>query len=206
MDKDFFVQKVKFLCLQKGIKPTNACKESGVGGSFLSDINRGQVPSVAKVQMLADYLGVTTSELLGEAPGSSSSGIRVPVLGTIPAGIPLDAIEDILDWEEIPAAWATGGRQYFGLRVRGDSMYPRYLDGDTVILKKETTCESGDDCAVLVNGSEATLKQVMIKGDGSLELRPTNPAYPPRTYSPAEIESVPVQIIGVVVELRRKIK
>ena len=66
MDKDFFVQKVKFLCLQKGIKPTNACKESGVGGSFLSDINRGQVPSVAKVQMLAEYLGVTTTDLLGE--------------------------------------------------------------------------------------------------------------------------------------------
>lgn len=66
MDKDFFVQKVKLLCLQKGIKPTNACKESGVGGSFLSDINRGQVPSVAKVQMLAEYLGVTVSDLLGE--------------------------------------------------------------------------------------------------------------------------------------------
>lgn len=66
MDKDFFVQKVKLLCLQKSIKPTNACKDSGVGSSFLSDINRGQTPSVTKVQMLADYLGVTTSELLGE--------------------------------------------------------------------------------------------------------------------------------------------
>ena len=85
-------------------------------------------------------------------------------------------------------------------------MYPRYLDGDTVILQKETTCESGDDCAVLVNGDVATLKQVMIKGDGSLELRPTNPAYAPRIYSPTEIETLPVQIIGVVVELRRKIK
>ena len=167
---------------------------------------KGTMPSVEKIRLLANYLGVTTSELLGEAVGSSPSGVRIPVLGTIPAGIPLDAIEDILDWEEIPAAWTTGDRQYFGLRVRGDSMYPRYLDGDTVILQKEMTCESGDDCAVLVNGSEATLKQVMIKGDGSLELRPTNPAYPPRTYSPAEIESIPVQIIGVVVELRRKIK
>ena len=66
MDKEKFVQNVKMICLQKGVKPTNACKESGVGGSFLSDINRGQVPSVAKVQMLAEYLGVTTSELLGE--------------------------------------------------------------------------------------------------------------------------------------------
>ena len=66
MDKDVFVQKVKMLCLQKGVKPTNACKECGIGGSFLSDINRGQVPSVERVQMLAAYLGVTTSELLGE--------------------------------------------------------------------------------------------------------------------------------------------
>lgn len=66
MDKEFFVQNVKYLCLKRGIKPTNACKESGVGGSFISDINRGRVPSVASVQMLAQYLGVTTSELLGE--------------------------------------------------------------------------------------------------------------------------------------------
>ncbi len=66
MNKEFFVQNVKELCLKQGVKPTNACKESGVGGSFLSDISRGQTPSVAKVQMLAQYLGVTTSELLGE--------------------------------------------------------------------------------------------------------------------------------------------
>lgn len=66
MDANVFVQNIKRLCEKKGIKPTNACKESGVGASFISDINRGQTPSVAKVQMLADYLGVTTSELLGE--------------------------------------------------------------------------------------------------------------------------------------------
>lgn len=66
MDKEAFVQNVKKLCLIKNIKPTNACKESGVGSSFLSDIQRGQTPSVAKVQMLAQYLGVTTSDLLGE--------------------------------------------------------------------------------------------------------------------------------------------
>lgn len=67
MDASVFVKNVKYLCLKKGIKPTNACKDAGVGGSFLSDIlNRGSTPSVAKVQMLADYLGVTTSDLLGE--------------------------------------------------------------------------------------------------------------------------------------------
>ncbi len=71
MDKEVFVQNVKKLCLNKNIKPTNACKESGVGSSFLSDIQRGQTPSVAKVQLLAQYLGVTTSDLLGEQNKSS---------------------------------------------------------------------------------------------------------------------------------------
>lgn len=71
MDKEFFVQKVKMLCLVKGVKPTNACKESGVGGSFINDVERGRVPSVEKVQMLATYLGVTTSELIGETAGPS---------------------------------------------------------------------------------------------------------------------------------------
>lgn len=67
MDKVLFVQNIKDICKSKGIKPTVACRESGVGTSFINNIeSRGQVPSVEKVQMLATYLGVTTSELLGE--------------------------------------------------------------------------------------------------------------------------------------------
>ncbi len=80
MDKDDFVQKVKLLCIMKGIKPTNACKECGVGGSFLSDISRGQIPSVNRVQALAKYLGVTTSELLGEDASEISQGPAQPYL------------------------------------------------------------------------------------------------------------------------------
>ena len=74
MDANVFVQNIKYLCVKRGIKPTNACKESGVGGSFINDVERGRTPSVAKVQMLADYLGVTTSELLGEKiePGNDT--------------------------------------------------------------------------------------------------------------------------------------
>ena len=66
MNVEIFVQNIKKYCLLRGVKPTAACKESGVGASFISDINRGQTPSVSKVQMLAEYLGVTTSDLLGE--------------------------------------------------------------------------------------------------------------------------------------------
>ena len=66
MDKEIFVQNIKIYCALKGVKPTVACRESGVGTSFISDINRGQIPSVAKVQQLAQYLGCTVSDLLGE--------------------------------------------------------------------------------------------------------------------------------------------
>lgn len=66
MDKEIFVQNVKDACKAKGIKPTVACRESGVSTSFITNIEKGSEPSVAKVQMLAAYLGMTTSELLGE--------------------------------------------------------------------------------------------------------------------------------------------
>lgn len=66
MDATKIVQNVKKYCKIKGVKPTPACRDSGVGTSFINDIERGKVPSVEKVQMLAAYLEVTTSELLGE--------------------------------------------------------------------------------------------------------------------------------------------
>lgn len=132
--------------------------------------------------------------------------VRIPVLGSVPAGIPIEAIEDIIDWEEIPASMARGGKEYFALRVSGDSMYPKYLEGDIVIVRRVPTCDSGDDCIVYVNGYDATLKTVLLGTDGSLTIRPINANYPPRTFSKREIEELPVSIAGVVSELRRKIK
>ena len=68
MDRDIFVQNIKAHCAAKGVKPTVACREAGVGTSFINDLERGKTPSVAKVQMLAQYLGCTVSDLLGEDP------------------------------------------------------------------------------------------------------------------------------------------
>lgn len=77
MDLEFLVQNIKRLCALKGVKPTVACRESGVGTSFINNIEvRGSVPSVEKIQLLAQYLGVSTSELLGEeAPGPMQDNV-----------------------------------------------------------------------------------------------------------------------------------
>lgn len=166
-----------------------------------------RVPSDTIKSKIADYFGVTIDYLLGRAPIETGGDIvQIPVLGSIPAGIPLEAIEDIVDWEDIPKAMCSGGKEFFALKVKGDSMWPDFLEGDIVILRKTPSCETGDVCAVLVNGDEATLKTVKFAEDGSLTITPKNPSYPPRTFTPEQIQQLPVSIAGVVVELRRKIK
>lgn len=75
MDREVFVQNIEKYCAQNGVKPTNACRDSGVGASFVTDIKRGQTPSVAKVQLLAQYLGCTVSDLLGEQSDANNSSL-----------------------------------------------------------------------------------------------------------------------------------
>ena len=203
--------RLKELRTQRHMLQKDVAQRLGIDRTTYAKYESGaSEPNHETLLKLSELFDVSADYLLGREMSRNvspaSHALRVPVLGVIQAGVPMDAIEDILDWEEVPASWGSGGREYFGLRVKGDSMYPKYLEGDTVILRKQPTCDSGDDCAVLVNGDAATLKQVFLREDGAVELRPVNPAYPPRTYSPAEIESLPVQVIGVVVELRRKIK
>ena len=125
------------------------------------------------------------------------------VYGTIPAGIPMECIEDIMDTEEISADMLRGGKQYFGLRVKGNSMEPEYLDGDTLILEKVDDCESGDDCVVMVNGNDGTFKRV-FKNENGIILQPLNPSYSPIVYTNEQIETLPIKILGIVVEFRRK--
>lgn len=93
--------------------------------------------------------------------------------------------------------------EYFGLRIKGASMEPRMRDGDIVIVRKQPNAETGDTVVVLVNGDSATVKKIK-KGDDGITLVPTNAAYDPIYYTNSEIASLPVVIIGKVVELRAK--
>lgn len=156
---------------------------------------------IVKAEDFAAALKMDRLTLLGwEVSDEYNNSVLIPVYGSIPAGIPLEAIEDIQGQVDIPADWLSNGREYIALKVIGDSMYPKYLDGDTVIIQLQPDCESGQDCACYVNGFNATLKTVK-KGYGKIELKPYNPNYPPQTYNhPGE-----VTIIGVVKQLRRNL-
>lgn len=165
-------------------------------------------PDIPTLRRLADYYGLPLDSLViedGEQMVSAGT-IRIPVYRSVPAGIPIEAIENVIDWEEIPKKMITSGAQFFGLKVTGDSMYPKYLDGDIIIVRRQAEFDTRDDCVVYVNGYNATLKSVIKNEDGTITLRPINPEYSPRTFSTEELEKGLLSIAGVVVELRRKIK
>ena len=190
----------------------------GITHATISNWERGvNLPETPLAKKVAELYGVTVDELLGGKriepqlevqyiPSDRTRRfIRVPVLGRIPAGIPIEAIEDIEDWEDFPVSDTVRGHQYFGLKIKGDSMEPEYRDGDTIIIQRQERCNSGDDCAVMVNGNDATFKRVRLHENG-LTLQPLNPMYDPRFFSAQEVETLPIRILGIVVEIRRKVK
>lgn len=190
--------------LQKDVAAALNVKQNTIS-NWENDRSEPDMSSLAK---MAGLYHTSVDFLIGRSVQNTSDvGVRVPVLGSVPAGIPIEAVEDIKDWEELPRSMTTGGREYFALEVKGDSMWPDYLPGDVVIIRKQPTCESGEVAVVYVNGYDATLKQVRFDVQAkTMSIVPKNPSYPPRTFSEEEIATLPVSIAGVVVELRRKIK
>ena len=155
-----------------------------------------------RLEKIAKYLNTSIDYLMGWDDEQSPQGIQIPVLGTVPAGIPISAVEDILDYEEIPKSWENQG-EFFGLKIKGDSMYPTLENGDVVIVRKQSTADNGDTVIVMVNGDDATCKRYE-RSDTGIMLIPNNNAYAPAFYTNEEIETLPLTIIGKVVELRRK--
>lgn len=163
------------------------------------------LPRMGKVQKLADYFDIEKSDLIDDKPFSNittKKGIIIKVLGRVAAGIPIEAVEEVIDTEEITQEMAATGT-YFGLQIKGNSMEPRMCEGDVVIVRQQEDAESGDIVIAMVNGDDATCKRLRKYRDG-IELISNNPVYPPMFYSNEDIINKPVKIIGKVVELRGK--
>lgn len=160
----------------------------------------------SKILAFAKALRIDPVELMGLGNSRTHKravhGVKIPVLGDVAAGVPIDAIQNYIDEEEIDADLAGTG-DFFGLRIHGDSMAPRILDGDVVIVRSQPDANTGDLIIAQINGERATCKR-LIKHEDSITLMSFNPAYQPVTFTKEEISQKPVQIIGKVIELRGK--
>lgn len=132
---------------------------------------------------------------------STNNFIRqIPVLGVIPCGEPIEAIEDIIEWVDVIPSQT---KDHFGLIAKGNSMSPYILDGDILIVKYTPEVNSGKIAIVKVNGDDATCKRLMIN-DAGITLIPNNPLYETKIFTPQEVQDKPVSIVGEVVEIRRR--
>ena len=196
------------LCNEFNKSPNAVAKDLGITSGTVTSWKKGGVPYDRTKQKIADYFGISVGQLMGEpikekAP-PERRGVKVPVYGSVAAGIPIEAITDIEDYEEISEDLAKKG-EYIALKIKGNSMYPKLMNGDVVIVRLQDDVESGEIAIVMVNGGEATCKRVE-KNNNGVTLQPINTDnYTPKSYTNAEIEELPVKILGRVVELRRTI-
>ena len=197
------VELVKKMTAEQNMSLSELARRVGIAKSAISRYFNGtrELP-LNRIGDFASALHTTPNFLLGVKEDTNSQGIKIPVLGTVAAGIPISAVEDILDYEEIPQSWQNQG-EFFGLRIKGDSMKPDINDGDTVIVKQQSTANNGDVVIALVNGDDATCKK-FEKLDNGIMLISNNSEYSPMYFSNEEVVTKPVVIVGRVVELRRK--
>ena len=195
-----FSESLKKLRRQKGLTQEDLAEKMGMAKSSISMYETGnRKPSFEALEAFADFFNVNMNVLTGD---KKEKGIKIPILGRVVAGIPIEAITDIDGYEEItPKLAATGS--FFALHIKGDSMDPYMLPNDIVIVRCQEDVDCGDIAILLVKGDEATVKKVQKSKEG-ITLIGMNPSvYAPHFYTNQEILELPVKVIGKVVEIRR---
>lgn len=192
----------------RNMKQSELVEKTGIGKSSISTyISGAYEPKQKNIYKIAKALNVSEAWLMGaDVPMSakpSRKGVVINVLGRVAAGLPIEAVENIIDTEEISEEMAKTG-EFFGLQIHGDSMEPRMYKGDVVIVRKQDDAESGDIVIAMVNGNDATCKRLTKYANG-ITLSSLNAKYEPMIYSNEEILQKPVRILGKVVELRGKL-
>lgn len=221
-------ERIKELCKRNDISMNALEKKLGFGAGYISKLKNSN-PNMKKISAIADYFNVSVDYILYGKSNTEDSfgnmllssglldrmrmimegkddpgklGVLIPVLGDVAAGIPISAVENVIGTEEITRDMAMTG-EYFGLRIKGDSMAPRIQDGDVVIVRVQPDANSGDVVIVKVNGDSATCKRLKKYAEG-IGLISFNPAYEPINFTDQECIELPVTIIGKVVENRQK--
>ena len=219
---DTFANRLQKAMNLKNMKQVDLVEKTNIDKSLISNYLKGKYKAKQdNLYLLAKILNVSEAWLMGyDVPMERNSEdilnkigaipifdidvTNIPLLGTVKAGYDYLAQENIIDYISFKVD-GTDKENYYALNVVGDSMTPLFDDGDTVIVHKQDDFENGDNCVVLINGEEATIKKV-YKDNTGIELKAVNPYYPQRVFSKEDIKDLPVKIIGVVEKSIRNFK
>lgn len=204
-DKKIFSENLKKQAAIAGENQPDIAEVLGVTKSAVNAYFMGnKMPRMDRIKKLADHFGCNVSDLVDDKSIEDQiTAVAIPVLGTVPAGVPIEAIQDILGYEEIPKIMADTG-EFFCLRVEGNSMYPLLYSGETIVIKKQETADNGDIIVALVDNEETTVKRLKKVSDGII-LEAENPEYNSLYFNEKQIQNEKVKIIGKAVESRKKL-
>jgi len=210
-----FASRLKELRSRRNMTQGELSKALNISQSAVAMYESGRrEPKLEVLEIFADFFNVDMNYITGksnlttkvEPPSPTlAETYRIPVLGSISAGVPIEASEDIVGYEYLSEKYKGDGCTYFALRVQGRSMEPTIMDGDTVIVRQQPTVESGEIAVVLINGDSATAKEVKESPEGITLIGHNAAVYSPHPYSNKEIEELPVMILGKVIEIRRHV-
>lgn len=205
-NKEIFSRNLKYYMIINNKTRNDVCKDLGFKYTTFTDWYNGNIyPRIDKIEMLANYFRIEKSDLIENKEKNDKLGnpvTSIPVLGTVKAGYNYLAQENWIGTIDVETSLIGSGEDYFALKVHGDSMSPVLIEDDIVIIKKQNDFENGDIVVALINGDEATIKKGK-KSDNSILLQPLNPSYEPLIFTNSEMKTIPVEIIGIVKQLKR---
>lgn len=211
-----FAKNLKFIREAKGMSKTRLGEMVGVNQTTIGRWETEEIkPSIDNVEEVAKVLNVPLPDLLikdlrfdnAEVVDMDSNVVMIPVYGTIKAGIPIESQNDIIDYVDIPKSWTKGDKKFYGLKISGDSMFPKYLENDIVIFEQNEDIEAykNKDVAVMINHTESTFKKILINEQG-IVLQPYNTAYDIMMFSNEQVQELPIKVVGIAREKRTKIE
>lgn len=215
-DYNFYLaSNIKHLRILKGKTQQDIADMCDKQNTAVANWEKGiRVPDVVDLAILSNFFGISINDLIfkdyrfdnAELVDVDADIIKIPVYGTIKAGIPIESQSDIIDYVEIPKSWTLGDKKFYGLKISGDSMSPKYAENDIVIFEQNDDKElfNGKDVAVMINGTESTFKKILVNEQG-IVLQPYNMAYDIMMFSKEQVEQLPIRVVGIAREKRTKL-
>ena len=212
---NYFSTNLKYLRENKKISQNKLAEQVGVNQTTIARWETQEItPSIDNAEEVAKALNVQLPDLLikdlrlnnDEILDINLDMIKIPIYRTIKDGIPVESQTDITEYVGIPKDWTTGGKKFYGIKISGDSMFPKYDEGDIVIFEytNDMSIVNGKDCAIMINGTESTFKKVLLNEQG-IVLQSYNTAYDIMMYSKEQVKQLPIKIVGIAREKRTKL-